>query len=52
MFFSNNLNNLINKVHETSFRIVNSDNHISFENLPRKCQAITIPQKNLMSEMS
>lgn len=52
MFFSKKLNNLTNKVHEISFRIVNGDNHIIFENLPKNCQAITIPQKNLMSEMS
>ena len=47
MFPSRKSNNLINKVHERSLRIVSGDNHISFKSLLSKCKEITIHQINL-----
>ena len=36
MFFSRKPNNLINRIHERSIRIVRSDNESNFENLSEK----------------
>ena len=47
MFSSIKSNNLINKVHERSLRIVSGDNHSSFKSLLSKCDEITIHQRNL-----
>ena len=40
MFSPRKPNNLINKVHERSLRIVSSDNHKSFKSLLSKCKEI------------
>ena len=47
MFSSRKSNNLINRIHERSIRIVNSDNESNFENLLEKNKEITIHQRNL-----
>ena len=52
MIYSRKSTNLINKVHKRSLRIVSGDNHSRFENLLRKCQAITIHQRNLQVSMT
>ena len=52
MFFSRKPNNLINKVHERSLRIVSSDNHSSFKSLLSKYKEITIHQRNLLVLMT
>ena len=41
MFSSRTANNLINKIHERSIRIVNGDNESNFENLLEKDKEIT-----------
>ena len=52
MFFSRKPNNLINKVHERSLRIVSSDNHGSFKSLLSKCKEIIIHQRYLQVLMT
>ena len=52
MFSSRKSNNLINKVHERSLRIVSGDNHSSFKSLLSKCKEITIHQRNLQVLMT
>ena len=52
MFSSRTSNNLINKVHEKSLRIVSSDNHSSFKSLLSKYKEITIHQRNLQVLMT
>ena len=47
MFSSRKSNNLINRIHERSIRIVSSDNESNFENLLEKNKEITIHQRNL-----
>ena len=53
MFSSRKSNNLINKEHERSLRIVRGDNDSSFKSLLSTCEEITIHQSNsqvLMTE--
>ena len=52
MFCSRKSNNLINKVHERSLRIVSGDNHSSFKSLLSKYKEITIHQRNLQVLMT
>ena len=52
MFSSRTANNLINKIHERSIRIVNGDNESNFENLLEKDKEITIHQRNLQIFMT
>ena len=47
MFSSRKANNLINRIHERSIRIVSSDIESNFENLLGKNKEITIHQRNL-----
>ena len=47
MFSSRKANNLINRIHERSIRIVSGDNESNFENLLEKNKDITIHQRNL-----
>ena len=47
MFSSRKANNLINRIHERSIRIVSGDNESNFENLLEKNKEITIHQRNL-----
>ena len=47
MFSSRKSNNLINRIHERSIRIVSSDNESNLENLLEKNKEITIHQSNL-----
>ena len=51
MFSSRKSNNLINKIHERSIRIVSSDNYSNFENLLEKNKEISIHQRNLQIVM-
>ena len=46
MFSSRKSNNLINRIHERSIRIVSSENESNFENLLEKNKEITIHQRN------
>ena len=52
MFSSRKSNNLINKVHERSLKIVSGDNYSSFKSLLSKCKEITIYQENLQVVMA
>ena len=52
MFSSRKSNNLINKVHERSLKIVSGDNYSSFKSLLSKCKEITIHQGNLQVVMA
>ena len=52
MFSSRKSNNLINKVHERSLRIVSGDNHSSFKSLLSKYKKITVHQRNLQVLMT
>ena len=52
IFSSRTSNNLINKVHERSLRIVSSDNHSSSKSLLSKYKEITIHQRNLLVLMT
>ena len=52
MFSSRKSNNLINKVHERSLRIVSGDNHSSFKSLLSKYKEIAIHQRNLQVLMT
>ena len=52
MFSSRKSNNLINRIHERSIRIVSSDNESNFENLLEKNKEITIHQRNLQILMT
>ena len=52
MFCSRKSNNLINKVHERSLRIVSGDNHSSFKSLLSKYKEIAIHQRNLQVLMT
>ena len=52
MFSLRKFNNLINKAHEKSLRIVSSDNHSSFKSLLSKYKEITIHQRNLQVLMT
>ena len=47
VFSSRKSNNLINRIHERSIRIISSDNASNFENLLEKNKEITIHQRNL-----
>ena len=47
MFSSRKANNLINRIHERSIRIISGDNESNFENLLEKNKEITIHQRNL-----
>ena len=47
MFSSRKDNNLINRIHERSIRIVNDYNKSNFENLLQKNNKITNQQRNL-----
>ena len=42
MFSSRKANNLINRIHERSIRIVSGDNESNFENLLEKNKEITV----------
>ena len=46
-FSSRKSNNLFNKVHERSLRIVSGDNYNSFKKLLSKCKKIIVHQRNL-----
>ena len=52
MFSSRKSNNLINKEHERSLRIVRGDNDSSFKSLISTCEEITIHQRNLQVLMT
>ena len=52
MFCSRKSNNLNNKVHEKSLRIVSGDNHSSFKSLLSKYKEIAIHQRNLQVLMT
>ena len=52
MFSSRKANNLINRIHERSIRIVSGDNESNFENLLEKNKEITIHQRNLQVLMT
>ena len=52
MFSSGKSNNLINKEHERSLRIVRGDNDSSFKSLLSTCEEITIHQRNLQVLMT
>ena len=52
MFSSRKANNLINRIHERSLRIVSGDNESNFENFLEKNKEITIHQKNLLVLMT
>ena len=52
MFSSRKSNNLINKVHERSLKIVSGDTHSSFKSLLSNCKEITIHQRNLQVPMT
>ena len=45
MFSSRKSNNVINRIHERSFRIVSSDNESNFENLLEKNKDNNSPKK-------
>ena len=47
MYSSRKGNNLINRIHERSIRIVSGDNEINFENFLEKNKEITVHQRNL-----
>ena len=47
MFSSRRSNNLINKVHEISLRLITNDENSSFETLLRNINDITVQQRNL-----
>ena len=52
MFSSRKANNLINRIHERSLRIVSGDNESNFENVLEKNKEITIHRKNLLVLMT
>ena len=52
MFSSRKANNLINRIHERSIRIVSGNIESNFENLLEKNKEITIPQRNLLVLMT
>ena len=52
MFSSRQSNNLINKVHERSLRLITNDENSSFETLLQKDEDITVHQTNLQVLMS
>ena len=52
MFSSRKSNNLINKEHERSLRIVRGDNDSSFKSLLSTCEEIAIHQRNLQVLMT
>ena len=47
MFYSRELNNRINRIHEPALRLVYQDNSLSFAELLKKDNSVTIHQKNL-----
>ena len=47
MFCSRKSNNLINKIHERSLKIVTNDKNSTFEDLLKSNNQITVPQWNL-----
>ena len=52
MFSSRKSKNLIDKVQESSLRIVSGDNHNSFKSFLSKCKEIRIHQRNLQVLMT
>ena len=52
MFSSRRSNNLINKVHERSLRLITNDENSSFETLLQNINDITVHQKNLQILMT
>ena len=52
MFSSRKANNLINRIHERSIRIVSGNIESNFENLLEKNKEIIIPQRNLLVLMT
>ena len=52
MFCTRKSNNLINKIHERSFRIVTHDKNGNFEDLLKSNNQITVHQKNLQVLMT
>ena len=49
MFHSRKLNNRINKIHESSLRLVYDDNFSSFEELLKKDNSFTIHERNIQT---
>ena len=47
MFSSRRSNNLINKVHERSLRLITNDQNSSFETLLQNINDITVHQRNI-----
>ena len=47
MFHSRQLNNRINKIRETALRLVYKDNKLTFDDLLKLDNSITIHQRNL-----
>ena len=47
MFYSRELSNRINRIHERALRLVYQDNNLSFAELLEKDNSVTIHQKNL-----
>ena len=52
MFSSQRSNNLINKVHERSLRLITNDENSSFETLLQNMNDITVHQRNLQILMT
>ena len=52
MFSSRQSNNLINKVHERSLRLITNDENSSFETLLQNNKDITVHQRNLQILMT
>ena len=52
MFSSRQSNNLVNKVHERSLRLIKSDENCSFETLLQNNKDITVHQRNLQILMT
>ena len=52
MFSSRRSNNLINKVHERSLRLITNDENSSFETLLQNINDITVHQRNLQILMT
>ena len=52
MFSLRKANNLINRIHERSIRIVSGNIESNFENLLEKNKEIIIPQRNLLVLMT
>ena len=52
MFSSRRSNNLMNKVHKRSLRLITNDENSSFETLLQNINDITVHQRNLQTLMT